>query len=332
MTDATNDICTACGWFSAIISCIAFGSFAVPIKSKAARECHVDPLVFQSYKTFMCLVTAILTPPLFGQEYYFTPYGIVSGLFWVPAGVAAVHAVQNAGLALSQGLWSSIIVLVSFVWGIFVFRESVRSKAIASVAIFLMCAGLWGMSFFSTPVSARRPTRRDGNLYQRQQQQEECVTYDSDDGDFVAIAKANAGGTNDLAADDREQDGTGEVMPTANAADKKSSTLGLESIVNVEIDQSDRFDDDKRGAQSGMHGFQQYDGGDCSINADDDSCDDEQDSCDTMQYTPDEIMRRRKIGMASAVFNGIWGGSIMVRAIISMMRMNFYITTYHFRM
>ncbi len=151
MADENMNVCTACGWLSAIVSCVCFGSFAVPIKSEAARQCNVDPLVFQSYKTFMCLTTAILIPPMLGQEYYFTPYGIVSGLFWVPAGVAAVYSVQNAGLALSQGLWSSIIVLVSFVWGIFIFGEEVGSKIFASLAILIMCIGLWGMSFFSSP-------------------------------------------------------------------------------------------------------------------------------------------------------------------------------------
>jgi hypothetical protein len=64
MADATNNICTACGWLSAIISCLSFGSFAVPIKCKAARECNVDPLVFQSYKTFMCFATALIAPPI----------------------------------------------------------------------------------------------------------------------------------------------------------------------------------------------------------------------------------------------------------------------------
>ena len=153
MADAINNICTACGWLAAILSCLSFGSFAVPIKSKAARECNVDPLVFQSYKTFMCFATALIAPPILGQRYYFTPYGILSGLFWVPAAVAAIYAVQNAGLALSQGLWSSIIVLVSFVWGIFIFHEGVKSEVMASVAVFLMCVGLWGMSLFSTPAT-----------------------------------------------------------------------------------------------------------------------------------------------------------------------------------
>jgi hypothetical protein len=67
----------ACG------SALAFGTFAVPIKSNVARSVNIDPLVFQSYKTAMCFLTSWLIL-LSGQKFVFTPWGIVSGLFWVP--------------------------------------------------------------------------------------------------------------------------------------------------------------------------------------------------------------------------------------------------------
>lgn len=69
----------------------------------------------------------------------------------MPAGISAIYAVQNAGLAVAQGLWSSMIVLVSFVWGIFIFKEGVKSQLGACFSILLMIIGLWGMSFFSSP-------------------------------------------------------------------------------------------------------------------------------------------------------------------------------------
>jgi glucose uptake protein GlcU len=142
-------VCTSCGWLAAITSCLCFGSFAVPIKSPAAQRCKVDPLVFQTYKTFMCFTTSFLTIPIFDQEFYFTPWGILSALFWVPAGVAAIYAVQHAGLALAQGFWSSLIVLVSFSWGIFVFQEQVKSTFGAILSVMIMVFGIWGMSYYS---------------------------------------------------------------------------------------------------------------------------------------------------------------------------------------
>ncbi len=143
----------ASGWLAAIVSCLSFGSFAVPIKSNECRQNDVDPLVFQSYKTAMCLLTSWLVLPLGGQPFYFTPWGIISGLFWVPAGVAAIYAVKSAGLAISQGLWSSIIVMVSFTWGIFIFQERVKSIGGALLAVGMMIVGLWGMSFYSSPAT-----------------------------------------------------------------------------------------------------------------------------------------------------------------------------------
>jgi hypothetical protein len=76
--------CEVCGWIAAACSAIAFGTFAVPIKSDVARSVNIDPLVFQSYKTFMCFMTAWFILLLPGQKFTFTPWGIVSGLFWVP--------------------------------------------------------------------------------------------------------------------------------------------------------------------------------------------------------------------------------------------------------
>jgi len=123
----------------------------VPIKGEAATSVDIDPLVMQTYKTTVCFFTSWFVLLVPGETLCFTPWGICSGIFWVPAGISAVYAIRNAGLALSQGIWSSIIVIVSFVWGIFVFGEDVRSKIGACIAILLMIIGLWGMSYYSTP-------------------------------------------------------------------------------------------------------------------------------------------------------------------------------------
>lgn len=144
--------CEACGWAAALVSMCAFGSFGVPIKGEAARSVDIDPLVFQSYKTLMCFLTSWLVLLIPGQEFTFTRWGIVSGMFWVPGGVATVYAVKAAGLAVGMGVGSSFIVLVSFTWGIFVFNESVASKIGACCAIFLMVLGIFGMAFFSSPL------------------------------------------------------------------------------------------------------------------------------------------------------------------------------------
>lgn len=155
--------CEVCGWLSAFVSMLSFGSFGVPIKSKAAVSVDIDPLVFQSYKTIMCFLTCWLIL-LAGVPFAFTPWGIVSGAFWVPGGVATVYAIKNAGLAIGMGVGSSVIVLVSFIWGIFVFREDVHSKVGACLAILFMMAGLLGMAYFSSPESKTHYHNSDNNV------------------------------------------------------------------------------------------------------------------------------------------------------------------------
>ena len=80
--------------------------------------------------------------------------------------MATIYAVKAAGLAIGIGIGSSFIVLVSFVWGIFVFDEQIHSRAGACLAIFLMMVGLFGMSYYSSPVTAATAstTAEDGLL------------------------------------------------------------------------------------------------------------------------------------------------------------------------
>jgi hypothetical protein len=61
-------------------SALGFGSFGVPIKG---AQITLDPLVFQSYKTTMCFVTSWLVLA-WGEDFVFSPWGIVSGIFCKP--------------------------------------------------------------------------------------------------------------------------------------------------------------------------------------------------------------------------------------------------------
>jgi multidrug transporter EmrE-like cation transporter len=46
-------------------------------------------------------------------------------------GIAAIVAIQAAGLAVSQALWSGLSVFVAFLWGTAVFREPVANLPLA---------------------------------------------------------------------------------------------------------------------------------------------------------------------------------------------------------
>ena len=66
----------------------------------------------QTYKTVVCFATSWLVLLFHGTTLTFTYWGFASGLFWVPGGTAGIFAVRNAGLAVSQGLWSTLKIMV----------------------------------------------------------------------------------------------------------------------------------------------------------------------------------------------------------------------------
>lgn len=234
--------CDACGWMAALGGMLAFGSFGVPIKSKVARNLDIDPLVFQTYKTTMCFLTSWLVL-LYGEEFTFTPWGIVSGLFWVPGGIATIYAVKNAGLAIGIGVGSSFIVLVSFTWGIFVFQEHVHSRYGACFAVGCMMIGLLGMAYYSAPASSANYSEVDAE--------------DSEGSDYSALRTSSA-----------DEDDFVDETPAGDVEEAECEDQGI--VVLEEVIPS-------------THVF-----------------------CCGMKW------QRRTLGIMSAAFCGIYGGSIMV--------------------
>mmetsp|Transcript_11763 Transcript_11763/g.19575 ORF Transcript_11763/g.19575 Transcript_11763/m.19575 type:complete len:400 (-) Transcript_11763:330-1529(-) len=246
-----------CGWAAAVVACLAFGSFGVPVKGSRATRVDIDPLVMQSFKTFMCFATCWVVL-LLGEEFTFTPWGIVSGLFWVPAGTAAIFAIRNAGLAVSQGIWSALIVLVSFCWGIFIFDEAVASRYVATLAILLMTVGLLGMSQYSVP-------------------DEQLFEYTSASS-FEESEPIDGNGEDASFHDDDAIDGSIEMeknaMNNTSAIDGAGCTHLASRIDSLLVSGEKRI-------------------------------------CHDVHFLGFNWSRRR-LGLACAVFNGFWGGSIMV--------------------
>ncbi|GKY98803.1 hypothetical protein MPSEU_000836400 [Mayamaea pseudoterrestris] len=280
-----DNTCEVCGWLAAAASAVGFGSFGVPIKGAPVA---LDPLVFQSYKTTICFVTSWLVL-LLGDDYFvYSPWGIVSGLFWVPGGVATVYAIQAAGLGIAIGIGSSFIVLVSFTWGIFVFQEQVHSRLAASFAILCMMLGLLGMSYYSSPESASF----DAILAAVEDDELELeVTHKSGD-----------------AADETQRCSLNVGMANIR---QRTDAIKYQGLVATR-------DDDHETHTKNRFNASEYLSNEMSDEADDQ--DESQADCimlDAPQEQPEVIvvfgrkMLKRHVGMLSAVFTGCYGGSIM---------------------
>ena len=79
----------------------------------------------------------------------FTPWSFVSAVLWVPGGTAGIYAIRRAGLAISVGIWSCVIVILSFIWGV-LFGEKQKSFIGAISSVIVLCLGLCGIAYFSS--------------------------------------------------------------------------------------------------------------------------------------------------------------------------------------
>eukprot|EP00934_Nitzschia_sp_Nitz4_P005520 Nitzschia sp. Nitz4//scaffold65_size103378//70939//72670//NITZ4_004473-RA/size103378-augustus-gene-0.87-mRNA-1//-1//CDS//3329556261//5510//frame0 len=219
---AASSSCDVCGWTAAIIGILAFGSFGVPIRSQTAKSLDIDPLVMQTYKTTMCFLTSWLVLLYKGTEgFMITPWGIVSGLFWVPGGIATVYAIKTAGLAIGIGVGSSFIVLVSFTWGIFIFQEHVHSRLDACFALACMMSGLFGMAYYSSPTVVA-----EAELGLSQSHDEAVLTHHRD-----SDAEAGVGGsTTNYHRVETQPDSTSEPPSPPNAMESQSMVPQSDSL------------------------------------------------------------------------------------------------------
>ena len=57
------------------------------------------------------------------RSFKFSWWGVLGALIWVFNGLAAIAAVQKAGIGVSQATWSALTIVVSFLWGSLYYRE-----------------------------------------------------------------------------------------------------------------------------------------------------------------------------------------------------------------
>jgi glucose uptake protein GlcU len=281
----TNEIY---GWLAAIGGMLAFGSFGVPIKSKVATSLDIDPLVMQSYKTTMCFLTSWLFVLLRGEKYTFTPWGIVSGLFWVPAGIATIYAIKTAGLAIGIGVGSSCIVLVSFTWGIFGFQEHVHNRVQACCAVGCMLLGLCGMAYFSSPSVAHgsiTPTSvtssSDGAYYQPARPEDPDFLRPDEDEDVAIFVPSSVttepSCVTDYVAMDDKDDRFARIVTEPSTNNNELQEGDMNSVVEGNF---------RREEQNEVISVR----------------------CFGMMH----VQERTRGILAALVFTGIWGGSILV--------------------
>lgn len=278
----------SCGWASGIIAAFCLGSFGVPIKFISSTT-HVDPLVMQTYKSVVCFMTCWLVIPL-GESVKFTPLGILSGLFWVPGATAGIYGIRNAGLAISVGTWSSIIVMISFFWGVLVFHEQVRTMAGAIGAAVVLILGLLGMSVYSAPTGT-------GTMKNSEEEQLPLMMVPKSVMDMSRVVSLSSSSSSSCTKEDDHDDFV--AMDEIELTTTKGIVLGVENNFTPTPKPATVISRRKKMDEKTINYVHVSDVG-------------KEKEDDSILIGGKVRLSRRQLGILGAVVNGAWGGNNMV--------------------
>jgi len=132
------------GYLAALCAIFMFGSFNIPLKSNRTQQANPDPMVFQIYMNVAIFLSSWLV--LSYNPLYLTSWGILSAVLWMISSLLSIFAIQNAGLAVSQGIWSGFTIIVSFLWGVLAFQQKPNNIGVSIVGLLMLLVGIGGIS------------------------------------------------------------------------------------------------------------------------------------------------------------------------------------------
>jgi len=154
---------TYIGIFCAIISAFFNGTFTAPFKRKEMTELGIHPMVFQLYCSVGVFLSSWLVLPFlrynpdlagddgnngdFGDDFAFSFFGFLGGALFVVATSAGFIAIDKIGIALAQGIWGGVAMIVSYLWGTLIFAESPSLLGLSISGVVLLVAGVILIAF-----------------------------------------------------------------------------------------------------------------------------------------------------------------------------------------
>lgn len=105
-------------------------------------------MVFQLYYSLGIFVCNWLL--LTYNEFKFSYHGILGACLWVPGNVFAIFGIKYIGMSVASGLWSGLIILVSFCWGAIVFQDPIKNIWLTLFGIFMLFIGILGLALCKT--------------------------------------------------------------------------------------------------------------------------------------------------------------------------------------
>jgi glucose uptake protein GlcU len=140
------------GFIFAIAAAICNGSYLVPFKSKSVTMLKVDPLVFQIYASMGIFVASwfllafLPFNPHFidgsSTKFAFVPLALLSGCLVVLSMTFSFFATKKIGVALAQGIFGGLAIIVSYIWGLVLFNEKTTNPVLSVFGIVLIVLGV----------------------------------------------------------------------------------------------------------------------------------------------------------------------------------------------
>ncbi len=126
------------GILTGLITALAWGSYMVPFK----KFPPANLVQFQLVIAVSIFLSTLLVCLILGYPLSFSMYGVAAGLIWAIGNPISLQAVADLGLSRALPIFLSIVILVSFLWGVLVFNEITSGLMLAVGAILLIILGV----------------------------------------------------------------------------------------------------------------------------------------------------------------------------------------------
>ncbi len=126
------------GFLAALGAAVCWGSYMVPFKKSGS----LNLIQFQAVMAVGIGLSGLFISVLFGYRLGFNAYGLFSGVLWVVANAVFLVAVANLGLAKAAPIASSLVIILSFLWGALIFHEIPSGIMVGFLGIGLIIVGV----------------------------------------------------------------------------------------------------------------------------------------------------------------------------------------------
>jgi glucose uptake protein GlcU len=126
------------GFTLAVLAAVFWGSYIVPFKKSGSHNLKQ----FQLLITVGVFLVALLLSLVGSYTVNFNAYAMLAGALWALGNMLSLLVINELGLAKGVPIWVSVIVLVSFAWGVLFFNELVSDVRFGMFAIALLVLGV----------------------------------------------------------------------------------------------------------------------------------------------------------------------------------------------